>query len=849
MLDIPKAWSANSALSSSVCWTVFRHTNANPPNQGWKIHLSASTAEAVLLFDRVVPYLLSLNQNFKLPASIKDVAILNSGTVGRTQVGKVVTVYVDSYQDLESVCEILDDMWHPEKAPVILSDLALHPSSAVYLRYGAIHGAPVLRDPHGRYFYGLKNPDGILVPDRREETGNQPNWAYLNFFRSSPKAKGSSGFSLPQDLTFLATIHSSPKGSVLLTVDTDCVLKVVKVARRGVGADLRGFDAYHRLEREHQILQSLNAIGGAYPAVGSTWSDGDCFYMTLSDIQGTDISQLDRPQRLSALRNFLWAVAKLHKHGIVHRDLKLCNAIYDGSAVVLLDFELAAEIDAIDIPIGGTPGYIPPEGIEAKASPSGDVFALGACVVHALTEIDPASVVACPGRLIGLLRLYGYSYAIKAVKQALGKLPEERQTVHALATEVESWGQYTSLKTPPQRQFGELNRNRLLRKVLEAAMCVDKYRCEKNGYVFWRNTHFLSQFACEGISLGSAGIILGLTELAYVLRQNRLANDVQRAASWLASTPIDTLAHGLFTGNGAAALALYVSALRAGKAEILDAAHARFEASCLATECDLFSGKAGTIWLACLISDALASSWPLERVEELVYSLMQSSVVSQGIICWQSSGTVEPGNEPYVGAAHGAAGIAAALALWGKMRPCSAATELALEVFSSIYTNARSADGIALLARVGSELKAASGIWCHGAGGYLWCILQSLGDDPRLQTEIDWAIDALAVAAPTVDPTYCHGLAGRLEIWNMVRSIHRHRTRATREGQYCANLLGQVGRRQDGLWCWSSDRPDIVTPDLWLGFLGPAMALGNYLSTSPRHFLSRDWIRSIISLG
>ncbi|KAG8444846.1 hypothetical protein GDO86_009848 [Hymenochirus boettgeri] len=106
-------------------------------------------------------------------------------------------------------------------------------------------------------------------------------------------------------------------------------------------------------------------------------------------------------ERKSYWKNMLEAVHTIHKHGIVHSDLKPANFLIVDGMLKLIDFGIANQIqpDVTSIVKDsqvGTINYMPPEAIKdttsygengrprSKISPKGDVWSLG-CILYCMT--------------------------------------------------------------------------------------------------------------------------------------------------------------------------------------------------------------------------------------------------------------------------------------------------------------------------------------------------------------------------------------------------------------------------------------------------------------------------------
>jgi outer membrane protein assembly factor BamB len=153
-------------------------------------------------------------------------------------------------------------------------------------------------------------------------------------------------------------------------------------------------------EREANLLATLTHP--SIPRIYDYFTEEDRSYLVLEFIHGKDLEAIinDTNGFLSEDQVLAWAIqlcdvlSFLHAHKpdpIIFRDMKPSNIMVDTDGdIKLVDFGIARTFQ-----VGqrgtmiGTEGYSPPEQYRGEATPSADLYALGATIHHALTRRDP----------------------------------------------------------------------------------------------------------------------------------------------------------------------------------------------------------------------------------------------------------------------------------------------------------------------------------------------------------------------------------------------------------------------------------------------------------------------------
>jgi serine/threonine protein kinase len=97
-------------------------------------------------------------------------------------------------------------------------------------------------------------------------------------------------------------------------------------------------------------------------------------------------------ESINIVRQIGQALAYIHKHNIIHRDLKSSNVLFNRrNEALITDFDIAVMLESGDVKktnIMGSPPYMAPEQFEGVVSRQSDQYALG-CIAYEL----------CTGRL------------------------------------------------------------------------------------------------------------------------------------------------------------------------------------------------------------------------------------------------------------------------------------------------------------------------------------------------------------------------------------------------------------------------------------------------------------------
>ncbi|OIK00356.1 serine/threonine protein kinase [Streptomyces sp. MUSC 14] len=367
--------------------------------QGWKIHSSATAANAERIAEIVWDYCVPRRIPFKFVPGPQLLHLRNAKYAGRDTSGKFVTVYPADETLLHEVLRELGALLAGFEGPYILTDLRWG-EGPLYVRYGAFARRYVV-DERGTLALAVADGEGRLVPDRRAPSFQVPEWVTLpGFLRPHLAARNTTTVGeLPYRID--KALHFSNGGGVYAGTDTRDGRKVVlKEARPHAGLAADGADAVTRLEREKAALERA-AGTGVVPGVRDWFLLGEHRFLVMDFLTGRPLNSFfaerhplltPDPDPAKVAAYTAWAlrihaaveraVEAVHACGLVFNDLHVFNIMVaeDERSVHLIDFEAAAPAAENARQTVAHPGFFAPPD---RRGPDVDRYAL-ACLRLAL---------------------------------------------------------------------------------------------------------------------------------------------------------------------------------------------------------------------------------------------------------------------------------------------------------------------------------------------------------------------------------------------------------------------------------------------------------------------------------
>ncbi|GGV38112.1 serine/threonine protein kinase [Streptomyces longisporoflavus] len=387
---VPQGWRSARQGDWLTLVPVDEDGHAKPaPQQGWKIHVSATLENADRIAAAVWDHCVPRSVPFKFIAGRPLLHLRNSKYAGRDGSGKFATIYPADEHQLHSLLSELGQTLAGFEGPYILTDLRWQ-EGPLYVRYGAFTRRMCV-DERGGLVPAIEDDRGRLVPDSRDPAFRVPEWVTLPPFLESQLAARNNTTVTDLPYRMEKALHFSNGGGVYVGTDTRDGRKVVlKEGRPHAGLASDGADAVARLERERDALGKLAGLGVA-PEVRDWFELGGHRFLVMDFLEGRTLNSffadrhpllVSEPDADAVAAYTAWAlrihraveeaVAAVHERGVVFNDLHMFNIMVapDEQSVSLLDFEAATRVGDGGRQVVAHPGFMAPadrEGVDVDS--------------------------------------------------------------------------------------------------------------------------------------------------------------------------------------------------------------------------------------------------------------------------------------------------------------------------------------------------------------------------------------------------------------------------------------------------------------------------------------------------
>ncbi len=404
---LPAGW----GIQRSGIWFHCGSPENAVPQQGWKIHISATPANAREVLQRVISVLFDRRDtDFKFALDMSTLFLLNGKNWSRGRSGKFITIYPRDNGHFLDLIEQLHRVTAGERGPYILSDHRYKDSNVVFFRFGGMRLYDVLNVKGGRTPM-LVAPDGSEVPDQRTAYPVTPSWESPPLPLEDP-GKQQQEFEGMKDGRYKIedVLDFSNAGGVYRALDLQTGKRVViKEARPCINATFDGYDAVELLKKEYRLLTVLNDTGIA-PRPMDLFKEWEHWFLVEEYIEGDSMGAHSAQHNVllrtrptaehyeewyATFRSVCISLAKimdvLHAYHIVFADLSINNLIVlAGKAELkLIDFEGASQI-GVDRPSSVfTPGFVSDDRLAgSEAAYTDDYYSVGAVLLAYLFPIN-----------------------------------------------------------------------------------------------------------------------------------------------------------------------------------------------------------------------------------------------------------------------------------------------------------------------------------------------------------------------------------------------------------------------------------------------------------------------------
>lgn len=391
-------------------WQMFSINNFMP-DQGFKIHISATYNNRQKIIEIAIPILVKYKVDFKILTDDLSYTFINSKIQNPGSSGKYITIYPSTNELFKTLIEELYISLKNEIGPYILSDRRYKNCKCLYYRYGAFK--PMTKKSEAGFdIYCLKNQEGELIEDGRHPYCTFPSWIddpfmdeqwFKKFYASNDETDLFSN-----RYKLFSMIHSSNTGGIYKAIDTLSNKNVIIKEARPYTCSLNKEDSISRLRKERDFLIN-NQNNVAIPRYIDYFTEWEHEYLVMENIEGLPLNRFNNhnnplfnnnskytKEEYSNLLISLWIkmaeiVNQIHKNNFIVGDISYFNFIIENKSnnltVRIIDFETSNKINNKDNSEIATPGFIPYNGKKLNSIYS-DIFALASTFIACIYPIN-----------------------------------------------------------------------------------------------------------------------------------------------------------------------------------------------------------------------------------------------------------------------------------------------------------------------------------------------------------------------------------------------------------------------------------------------------------------------------
>lgn len=344
-------------------YTQFDFCENELPEQGFKIHISATITNYVEVLERIFLYAKDKNITFKYISNKKWLIYTLSSNADRTNSGKFITIYPLNYEQFVTIVHDLEGLLQGFVGPYILSDMRFKGTNIFY-RYGKFNQS------NTNYIIG---PSGEKIEDKRLPYFELPSFVKDPFENENQKYVSKKSKYIGVEYIATDVIKFRNSGGIYLGHTSDKKKIVIKEVRPYIENFFLS-PVVNKKNEKNLILSGLKSKI-YFPDYIDDFYDLDHYFLVESYVEGKTIQRIRSTNTITdyhVKQHFFFFIeeiflALLEALNIIHEDKIFLGDISDTNIIInekknvfFVDTEhslmLSSKNDKPNI-VGRTPGF------------------------------------------------------------------------------------------------------------------------------------------------------------------------------------------------------------------------------------------------------------------------------------------------------------------------------------------------------------------------------------------------------------------------------------------------------------------------------------------------------------